>query len=349
MNSMFETTGVFRACDAVAAGNSDIFTTAVPIGDGLFADPSRVDVSYLRGLAQQPRRSQVDVNKNRKPFVPADMEHFVPYGDHRYIESIIKSKKFAPVLITGESGFGKSEMVMHIHAKLKRPMIRLAVNERDDQETLIGSKTLVEGNVQIQDGPFIIAMREGCTVLIDEISAADTNSIMCIQSIMEGGSYYYALTGEYITPKPGFNVIFTDNTKGHGDSSGKYLGVNILNGAFLNRIAAVFEHVGPTESVEFKIMSNVAQAEGVEITEDSIKTLIRWAQSTRVSYKAGAIDEQVSTRRVKQILTMAGIIGDVSVAIRTNVALFEERTRDALCELYSKMTAPKQDTPNPLP
>lgn len=105
---------------------------------------------------------------NTAAYVPEKDVHFIPFGDFAKLNTIIKSGAFFPVFITGPTGNGKSTMVEQSCARNGRKYIRLQINSQSDEDQLIGSKTLVDGNIQIVEGPVLIAMRTGSVLLLDE-------------------------------------------------------------------------------------------------------------------------------------------------------------------------------------
>lgn len=105
---------------------------------------------------------------NMKTTVPDRDANFVPFGNFNDVETIIKAGIFYPVYISGPSGNGKSTMVEQICAKHKKSLIRINLNMMSDEDQLIGSKTLKDGNVEVVEGPVLIAMRTGSTLLLDE-------------------------------------------------------------------------------------------------------------------------------------------------------------------------------------
>lgn len=277
--------------------------------------------------------------------VPPVNDKYVPFGNYRDIERIIKSRQFFPLLITGHSGNGKSTTVIQIHAKNKLPLIRLNITKKTDEETLIGSKTLINGNVVVVEGPIITAMRNGCTVLLDEIDAAETNSIMCLQTIMEGSPYYFAALGEYVTPANGFNIIMTANTKGQGSDDGRYIGTQILNEAFLERIAFTFEQEYPSAAVEKKIVMNIMKSLDVE-DEPFAEELVKWADAIRRSFGDGAVDNLIATRRLEHVVRGYSIFRDKKKCIELAVNRFDTMTKQAFVELFDKISSdqtPVQD------
>lgn len=271
--------------------------------------------------------------------VPSIDPTYVPFGDFSDIEKIIKSSVFYPLLITGHSGNGKTLSVEQACAKIGRPLIRINCTKKTDEEVLIGSKTLINGNVEIVEGPMLIAMRSGAVLLLDEISCSDPGAIMCIQGIMEGKPFYFPLSGEYIVPAKGFNVIMTDNTKGQGSDDGRYIGTNILNEAFLERIGMVIEQEFPTTPTETKIVLRRMETKNC-VDEKFAAQLVKWAQAIRATFKVGGIDALISTRRLGHIVDNYAIFGDQRKSIVQCTNRFDDLTKVALVTLWDKMSVP---------
>ena len=270
--------------------------------------------------------------------VPPVDPKYVPFGNYKDLEKIVKSRQFFPVLITGHSGNGKSSSVMQIHAKNKLPIIRMNITKRTDEETLIGSKTLLNGNVVVVEGPILVAMRQGCSVLLDEVDAAESNTIMCLQSILEGKPYYFSATGEYIKPAVGFNIIMTANTKGQGSEDGRYIGTQILNEAFLERIAFTFEQEYPTPAVEKKIVMNIMEENGC-VDEKFAEELVKWADAIRRSFADGAVDSLIATRRLEHIVRGFSLFKDKKKSVELAVNRFDSMTKQAFFDLFDKISS----------
>jgi MoxR-like ATPase len=175
--------------------------------------------------------------------IPEKFEGFVPFGFYKDLTKIVDSKQFFPVFITGMSGNGKTLMVEQVCATAKRECIRVNISVETDETDLIGSNTLVDGNVVYRDGPVITAMKRGAILLIDEVDRG-SNKLMCLQGILEGKPYFNKKSGEYVHPKEGFNVVATANTKGFGSEDGKFL-AQILDSAFLERFCITVEQEYP--------------------------------------------------------------------------------------------------------
>ena len=269
--------------------------------------------------------------------VPAKYPDYVPFGFYYDLKNIIRSEDFYPVFITGLSGNGKTLMVEQVCADSKRECIRVNVSIETDESDLLGGPTLVNGNVVNRDGPVLQAMKRGAILLIDEVDRG-SNKLMCLQGILEGKPYYNKKTGELVTPKKGFNVIATANTKGRGSEEGRYLS-QILDDAFLERFPITVEQDYPDAKTEKKILMPLIGE------EDFVSNLVKWADVVRQTFNQGAIDEIISTRRLVHIAKAYKIFGDRMKAIELCVNRFDTETKMAFMDLYSKVDA-KVESPS---
>ncbi len=267
--------------------------------------------------------------------IPSIMDNYVPFGHFKDLKSILKSGIFFPVFITGLSGNGKTLMVEQICAKLKKELFRVNITIETDEDDLIGSNTLINGNIVFKEGPVLKAMRKGAVLLLDEVDLA-SNKIMCLQSILEGGGYLIKKTGEFVKPEPGFTVVATANTKGKGSEDGRFIGTNILNEAFLERFAICLEQEYPPVTTEKKIVKGDFAILGVSDDEFADK-LVDWADVIRKSFYEGAVDEVISTRRLVHIAKAFSMFNDKLKSIEVCLARFDEDTKASFLDLYTKV------------
>jgi MoxR-like ATPase len=277
-----------------------------------------------------------------KSLIPSVDKNYVPFGNYKDLEKIITSELFYPVFISGPTGNGKSTSIEQICAKRKRPLIRINFNSMTDEDQLIGSKTLVDGNVQVIEGPLLIAMRNGIPILLDEIDAGNSNTLMCLQPILEGKPYYFKLKNELIYPKAGFNIFATANTKGKGSDDGRYIGTNVLNEAFLERFAVTFDQDYPDQKIELKIVTNLMKSFNV-LDEQFANDLIKWADSIRRTFKEGGVDENITTRRLIHIVRAFAIFDNKKKAIELCTNRFDDATRIAFLDLFDKLSNVETD------
>ena len=267
--------------------------------------------------------------------IPSIMDNYVPFGHFKDLKSILKSGIFFPVFITGLSGNGKTLMVEQICAKLKKELFRVNITIETDEDDLIGTNTLINGNIVFKEGPVRKAMRKGAVLLLDEVDLA-SNKIMCLQSILEGGGYLIKKTGEFVKPEEGFTVVATANTKGKGSEDGRFIGTNILNEAFLERFAICLEQEYPPVTTEKKIVKGDFAILGVS-DDDFADKLVDWADVIRKSFYEGAVDEVISTRRLVHIAKAYSMFNDKLKSIEVCLARFDEDTKASFLDLYTKV------------
>ena len=278
------------------------------------------------------------VSEHEYAQVPAKDKNYVPFGEFKMIEKIISSGKFFPVFISGHSGNGKTFMVEQACSKAKRAMIRVQMSRETDEDDLIGGFRLIEGETKFMKGPVLRAMEIGALLLIDEADRADPGKAMCLQGILEGKPYYMKKTGEIVKPADGFNIIVTANTKGRGSDDGRYVAATMLDDAWLERFPITIEQEYPSPVIEKKILTNYLN-DGTMTEDDKsfIEHLTVWSDIIRKTFTEGAIDELISTRRLVHIAQTFRMIGERQKAIRLCINRFDEETKTAFLDLYTKV------------
>jgi hypothetical protein len=296
------------------------------------------EMAYNQGSAQVLEFRQPKMIDDSDPAIPAKWPDYVPFGFYKDMRSIVSSKKFYTIFVTGHSGNGKTLMVEQCCADLNRECIRVNISIETDESDLLGSYQLINGNTVYKDGPVLIAMKRGAVLLIDECDRG-SNKLMCLQGILEGKPYYNKKTGELVQPAAGFNIIATANTKGQGSDEGKYL-AQILDSAFLERFAITVEQEFPDIRTEKKILSPLIA------DQTFVENLCQWAEVIRKSFEDGAVDEIISTRRLVHIANAFTIFKDRMKAITLCVNRFDEQTKLAFLDLYSKCDASVESPAN---
>ena len=320
---------------------------------------SNKDLKVSKGLFKMPSGSDTDVSKPTtmekvvKPttekeaayivstltdnVVPNKDKNFVSFGNFPDVKSIIKSNRFYPVFLTGLSGNGKTLAVTQACADLKRELIRVNITIETDEDDLLGGFRLKNGQTVWSNGPIIEAMERGAVLLLDEIDLA-SNKIMCLQPVLEGSGIFVKKINKWVTPKPGFNVIATANTKGQGSEDGKFIGTNVLNEAFLERFPVTFEQKYPSVAIEKKILNNTLKSYGKSDVK-FIDKLTTWADVIRKTYFDGGVDEIISTRRLVHITQAYAIFNNKMKSIEMCTNRFDDDTKNSFVELYTKVDA----------
>ena len=279
--------------------------------------------------------SSVQSVLNDEVYVPSLDTTYVKWGHYKDVESIVKSGIFYPVYVAGLSGNGKTMMVEQACAKTNRQYVRVQITPETDEDDLIGGFRLVNGETVFSEGPVIKAMKQGAILLIDEIDRG-SNKIMCLQGVLEGKPVMIKKTGQVVSPSKGFNVIATANTKGKGSDDGRFVAATIIDEAFLERFTITMEQPYPTLATEKRIIINHMKKFDC-IDEDFAVLLSQWSETIRKTYDDDGIDELISTRRLCHIVQTFSIFNDRMKSIGLCVNRFDQDTKEAFLDLYSKV------------
>ena len=318
--------------------------TAYKVARGVYRIP-QIDGSVKSALAQAVASENIEEKENKvipfptqtESFIPDKDSHFVRFGHCKDVESIVKSRIFYPTFVTGLSGNGKTFMIEQVCARLNREMFRVNVTIETDEDDLLGHYLLKDGETVWQDGPVIQAMKRGAILLLDEVDLA-SNKIMCLQPVLEGKGIFIKKINQWVRPIRGFNIFATANTKGKGSDDGRFIGTNILNEAFLERFAITMEQEYPSIGVEKKILNSVLASLDCVNTE-FVEKLTNWADIIRKTFYDGGVDEIIATRRLVHICNAYAIFKDKMKSIQMCVNRFDEETKSAFLDLYSKVDA----------
>ena len=319
------------------------------IGRGVYRLPVNGDISPVvsEPVSTKTETAPVTDTVNQAAYVvssltgnivPTKDPVFVPWGHFKDIKSIVTSKQFYPIFITGLSGNGKTMNVQQACAASKRECIRVNITIETDEDDLLGGYRLQDGQTVWQNGPVIEAMERGAILLLDEIDLA-SNKIMCLQPILEGNGVFIKKINKFVKPAPGFNVIATANTKGQGSEDGKFIGTNILNEAFLERFPITIEQSYPSNKNEIKMLENVMTQKGLtkDIDKKFADNLITWADIIRKTFYEGGVDEIISTRRLVHIVDAYAIFKDKMKSIQMCTNRFDNDTKTSFIDLYTKI------------
>ena len=294
-------------------------------------------VNEVKEVAQDNASVNLMMSSDIENLVPSKFDGFVAWGHHSTSKQIVKSGIFYPVFVTGLSGNGKTLMIEQIHAEMKKELIRVNITIETDEDDLLGGFRLVNGETKFVPGPVIEAMERGCTLLRDECDLG-SNKLLALQPVLEGKGVYLKKVNKWVTPKNGFNVMATANTKGKGSEDGRFIGTNILNEAFLERFAVTIEQPYASNTVEKKIVLGSMKKYG-KVDEKFAENLVQWAEVIRKTFYDGGVDEVISTRRLDHIVKAFAIFGDKMKSLDLCVARFDEDTKVSFLDLYSKIDA----------
>lgn len=210
------------------------------------------------------------------------------------------------LLLTGPSGCGKTSVVLEAAGRLNWAVQQVTLSGKTEVADLIGHPVLVDGKVRFAYGPLVKAMLGGQIIILNEIDTMTPTDLTSLNDVLDGKPLTIVQNnGEVIKAAPGFRVIATANTKGHGDESGHYTGTRNQNSAFLDRFRVV--EVGyPGKSALQKIVAKAfpkLDRRGAGLT----KSLARLAYE--IITVADKEDTQISAPfTIRGLLRIAGLL-----------------------------------------
>jgi hypothetical protein len=269
--------------------------------------------------------------------VPKTYSNYVPFGNFDDLLSVVQSKLFFPIFITGQSGNGKTMSVEQACAKAKRKFVCISMTPDTDESDLLGNYVLINGQMEWRDGPVTVAARQGAVLCIDEIDYGAQN-LSCLQRVLEGRPFLLKKKNEMVAPAEGFTIVATANTKGKGSEDGRYMFTNVLNEAFLERFLNTYEQEYPPVNVEKKIIKK--ELASLNRSDDEFaEKLVTWADVIRKTFDEGGVDEIISTRRLVHICKTYSVHGDRMKAIALCLNRFDTDTKLSFIDLYTKLDA----------
>jgi hypothetical protein len=165
--------------------------------------------------------------------------------------------------------------------------------------------------------------------------------------VLEGNGVYIKQTNRKVPAAKGFMVIATANTKGQGDSTGKFGGTNCMNEAFLERFGVTLEQDYAPEGTECKIIVKKFESVGCKGEDQFAANLVKWAGCTRAANTAGDSDSLISTRRLVNVVELYGIFRNKEKAIKMAIARFDPETKEAFWAAYTKVDADARPAADP--
>jgi MoxR-like ATPase len=280
----------------------------------------------------------------RDQLIPPSNAEYVPWGHFDDIATIIKARIFAPVFVTGLSGNGKTTMIEQVCAKLGRECFRVNIDAETDEDDLFGGFRLVDGDMVWHDGAVVSAMKRGAVLLLDEIDLG-SDKLMCLQSVLEGKGVFLKKINQWVAPAEGFTIFATANTKGKGSDDGRFVGTRVMNEAMLDRFDYTYEQEYAPRSTEKKILLR-AMKKYNKVEDQFADDLVRWAEMLRATFREGACDEVISTRRLLNIVKAFSMFDNKDKAIRLSLARFDQATSESFYSSWTKIVEPE---PTPAP
>ena len=260
--------------------------------------------------------AKVEMNIPIRVFEPTDWpEHlrkFIPEVDTHYVFDPDATLDCVAELYTdrehtkvgvffahGPKGSGKTTLTEQICARIHMPWIRVNCKEDMESAALFGSIKYDPANgMTWVNGPLAELAVAGGTICIDEISRTPTGINASLMAAFEKGRDIGlsdkpgSSDEKFIKRHPWFRIACTDNTELQGDTTGKYLGTNPQDEAFIDRIGTTIKLGYLSEAHEIAIITGKVK----DIDNHTASRMVGLAKMIRNAYDSGNVGFTMSPR-----------------------------------------------------
>ncbi len=207
-----------------------------------------------------------------------------PKMTHSAFPSVYKRLSLSlPVLLTGPAGCGKTHLAEQVASEMGLEFGMLSCSEGMAESHLLGYLLpKASGAIEYTASTFVRLYSEGGLMLLDELDAADPNTLLVLNSALANKKLFVPQAGRTFTMHADFRIIATANTFGVGATS-TYAGRNRLDAATLDRFRAGIVPMDYDMGLERLLVSDNNQ-------------LIEWATRTRNDIKKRGLKHIMSTR-----------------------------------------------------
>lgn len=256
-----------------------------------------------------------------------EVRGFIPEDEAEYVAAPMQTALFTLAmnrgdrcLIFGPKGSGKSTMPKVYAARTRQPFFRVPCRRDMEASDLFGSVTVRNKTLEFNDGPITLAARHGGIVCLDEASVLQAGAALSLQYTMENKGKVILPDhpsadpmDKMVTPHDAFRIVLTDNTALGGDHTGHYVGTNVQNEAFRDRIDLTIRLGYMDTKSETKMVNN--HVPGVPAT--TVSDMVRFANMVRAAYEKGNTESAtISPRVLIRWARMGLLLGDFELAFR---------------------------------
>ncbi len=200
------------------------------------------------------------------------------------------------VLIIGPKGTGKTSLVMEYAIQKSKKLESINFSLRTRESHLIGTKSLVEGNIGFDEGVLIKSMKEGSILYLDELNAAEADVLLRLDEALDDRRQIVLKEsdGQVIKADDSWFTIATINPLTH-------VGTKELPPQLLSRFPVRIRLDYPPEDVEYKIIKKHVK----NLHETEILQGIKLANTLR---QASAVEELYYSPSIRETIAYAKLL-----------------------------------------
>jgi len=234
---------------------------------------------------------------------PGEQSHESIYLDWNNAFEIIDSafEKGLFVIIIGPKGTGKTTLVREYAMRKSKNLQSINFSLRTRESHLVGSKTLLDGNIGFDEGILVKSMKEGNILYLDEINAAEADVLLRLDEALDDRRQLILKEsgGEIIKAKDSWFVVSTINPLTH-------VGTKELPPQILSRFPVRVRLDYPPEDIEYQIIKR-------HVKNPNEAEVLQGIKLANVLRQASAVEELYYSPSIRETIAFAKLIeGGVS-------------------------------------
>jgi nitric oxide reductase NorQ protein len=234
---------------------------------------------------------------------PEEQSHESIYLDWNNAFEIIDSafEKGLFVIIIGPKGTGKTTLVREYAMRKSKNLQSINFSLRTRESHLVGSKTLLDGNIGFDEGILVKSMKEGSILYLDEINAAEADVLLRLDEALDDRRQLILKEsgGEIVKAKDSWFVVSTINPLTH-------VGTKELPPQILSRFPVRIRLDYPPEDIEYQIIKR-------HVKNPNESDVLQGIKLANVLRQASAVEELYYSPSIRETIAFAKLLeGGVS-------------------------------------
>ena len=201
-------------------------------------------------------------------------------------------------LIIGPKGTGKTSLVREYAIQKSKELESINFSLRTRESHLVGTKSLVDGNIGFDEGILVKSMKEGDILYLDEINAAEADVLLRLDEALDDRRQVILKEsdGQIIKAKDSWFVVATINPLTH-------VGTKELPPQLLSRFPVRIRLDYPPEDVEYQIIKKHVK----NPNESEVLRGIKLANTLR---QAASVEELYYSPSLRETIAFAKLLED---------------------------------------
>jgi len=202
------------------------------------------------------------------------------------------------VLIIGPKGTGKTSLVREYAIQKSKELESINFSLRTRESHLVGTKTLIDGNIGFDEGILVKSMKEGNILYLDEINAAEADVLLRLDEALDDRRQVILKEsdGQIIKAKDSWFVIATINPLTH-------VGTKELPPQILSRFPVRIRLDYPPEDVEYQIIKK-------HVKNPNESEVLRGIKLANILRQAASVEELYYSPSLRETIAFAKLLED---------------------------------------